>query len=124
MTRRTLLDFFADVTGDATARAPFLAYDDGYRSWTWTYGDLASAARAFAARLRGAGIVSGHAVAIWSENRPEWIASLWGCLLEGVVVVPIDYRTSAEFLSKVSGLVGAKAVLVGDTVDAAALSGH
>jgi len=39
MTRRTLLDFFADVTGDAaTAAAPFLVYDDGYRTWTWTYG--------------------------------------------------------------------------------------
>src|SRR5262249_56036796 len=37
MTRRTLLDFFADVTGGAAAkRAPFLVYDDGYRTWTWT----------------------------------------------------------------------------------------
>ena len=60
---------------------------------------------------------AGSAVAIWSENRPEWIAALWGALLEGVVVVPIDYRTSADFLSKVAGIVDAKAILVGDTVD-------
>ena len=46
MTRRTLLDFFADVTsGDAAKSAQFLVYDDGYRTWTWTYGDLAAAAR-------------------------------------------------------------------------------
>jgi long-chain acyl-CoA synthetase len=122
MTRRTLLDFFADVTGDAaTAAAPFLVYDDGYRTWTWTYGELAAAARQFAGRLRASAIGAGSHVAIWSENRPEWIAALWGCLLEGVVTVPIDYRTSADFLLKVAGIVEAKAILAGDTVDAAAI---
>src|SRR5262245_41434118 len=124
MTRRTLLDFFADVTGAATSSAPFLVYDDGYRTWTWTYGDLAAAARAFAERLRAAGISAGAHVAIWSENRPEWIAALWGALLEGVVIVPIDYRTSADFLLKVAAIVDAKAILVGEAVDAEALGGH
>jgi long-chain acyl-CoA synthetase len=124
MTRRTLLDFFADVTGDArssTPDAPFLVYDDGYRTWSWTYGDLAAAARAFAGRLEREGIAAGQSIAIWSENRPEWIAAMWGALLAGVVLVPIDYRTSAEFLLKVAAIVDAKAVLVGDAVDAAPL---
>ena len=91
MTRRTLLDFFADVTGGAAAKkAEFLVYDDGYRTWTWTYGELGDASRSFARRLREAGITAGQAIAIWSENRPEWIAAMWGALLEGVVLVPID----------------------------------
>jgi acyl-CoA synthetase (AMP-forming)/AMP-acid ligase II len=117
MMRRTLLDFFADVTGGSAAHAQFLAYDDGYRAWTWTYGETAAAARAFAQRLRGHGIAGGQAIAIWSENRPEWIAAMWGALLEGVVIVPIDYRTSADFLLKVAGIVDAKAIVVGDAVD-------
>src|SRR6185436_7334781 len=122
MTRRTLLDFFADVTGGAAAKkAEFLVYDDGYRTWTWTYGELGDASRSFARRLREAGITAGQAIAIWSENRPEWIAAMWGALLEGVVLVPIDYRTSADFLLKVAGIVDAKAILVGETVDTAAL---
>ena len=121
MTRRTLLDFFADVTGDRSKNAQFLVYDDGYRTWSWTYGELASAAHAFAARLKRDGVTAGQAIAIWSENRPEWIAALWGALLEGVVVVPIDYRASAAFLLKVASIVDAKAVLVGDAVDVAAL---
>jgi long-chain acyl-CoA synthetase len=121
MARRTLLDFFEDVTSGSTAARAFLAYDDGYRTWTWTYGELASAARAFASRLREAGMTAGQAIAIWSENRPEWIAALWGALLEGVVVVPIDYRASADFLLKVTAIVDAKAVLVGEGVDAQAL---
>jgi len=122
MTRRTLLDFFADVTSDAAAKnAQFLAYDDGYRTWTWTYGDLAAASRGFAQRLRDEGVTPGQAIAIWSENRPEWIAALWGALLEGVVLVPIDYRTSPDFLLRVAGIVDAKAILVGEAVDASAL---
>ena len=122
MTRRTLIDFFADVTSaPRTARADFLAYDDGYRTWAWTYGELAGRAAHFADRLRAAGITAGQHIAIWSENRPEWIAALWGALREGVVIVPIDYRASADFLRVVAGIVDAKAVLVGDVVDAGSL---
>jgi long-chain acyl-CoA synthetase len=118
MTRRTLIDFFEDATSGSGARRDFLVYDDGYRAWTWTYAELGAAAQAFAARVRDAHIASGHAIAVWSENRPEWIAALWGALLEGVVIVPIDYRASAGFLSKVAGIVDAKAILIGETVDA------
>ena len=122
MTRRTLIDFFADVTSaPRTARADFLAYDDGYRTWAWTYGELAGRAAHFADRLRAADITAGQHIAIWSENRPEWIAALWGALREGVVIVPIDYRASADFLRVVAGIVDAKAVLVGDVVDAGSL---
>jgi long-chain acyl-CoA synthetase len=121
MTRRTLLDFFADVTSGTAKNAQFLVYDDGYRTWTWTYGELAAASRGFAQRLRNEKIAAGQTIAIWSENRPEWIAALWGALLEGVVVVPIDYRTSPDFLLRVAGIVDAKAILVGDAVDASAL---
>ena len=52
----------------------------------------------FAARLQRAGLVKGDKVVFWSENRPEWIIALWGCLLNGSIAVPIDYRASHEFL--------------------------
>jgi long-chain acyl-CoA synthetase len=121
MTRRTLLDFFVDVTSGDAKNAQFLAYDDGYRSWAWSYGEVAAAARAFAARLRDHGVARGDAIAIWSENRPEWIAAMWGALIEGVVIVPIDYRASPDFLLKVAEIVGAKAIAVGDAVDVSPL---
>ena len=57
----------------------------------------------FAARLRGLGVVKGDKVVFWCENRPEWIVAFWGCLLGGVVVVPVDYRASPEFLARVAG---------------------
>src|SRR4051795_885714 len=119
MPRRTLIDFYADLSA---IDSEFIVSDDGYRSWSYSYAQVTAAAESFAARLRDAGIAPGQAVAIWSENRAEWIVALWGCLLEGVVLVPIDFRASADFLLRVAAIVDARAVLVGDTVDAAALS--
>jgi long-chain acyl-CoA synthetase len=118
MARRTLLDFYADLR---QAPGGFLVHDDGYRTWSFSYAETAAAAEAFARRLRDAGIGKGDAVVIWSENRAEWIVALWGCLIEGAVLVPIDYRASADFLERVAGLVKARAVLAGDTPDVSAL---
>ena len=100
MARRTLIDFFEDL---GNISGEFLVFDDGYRSWSYSYRDTADRAHAFAARLHAAGITRGQHVIIWSENRPEWIVALWGCLLRGVVLVPIDYRASADFLRRVAG---------------------
>ena len=113
MRRNTLLDFFEDFAG---RREDFLVYDDGYRARTYTYRETAAAARAFAARLQAAGIGKADKVLFWSENRPEWIVAFWGCLLNGVVVVPIDYRASPDFLGRVAHIVAAKIVLVGQDV--------
>ncbi len=118
MPRRTLIDFHADLSA---LESEFVVYDDGYRSWSYSYAQVSRAAAAFAARLREAGIGKGAAVMIWSENRAEWLVALWGCLLEGVVLVPIDYRASADFLRRVAAIVSARVILTGDTVDAAAL---
>jgi long-chain acyl-CoA synthetase len=118
MRRETLLDFFADL---AQARGVFLAHDNGYRRREHTYAEVARAARALAARLHASGLVKGDAVVIWSENRPEWVVALWACMLQGIVAVPIDYRASADFLSRVAAIVGAKLTLVGDDVDVSAL---
>ena len=118
MVRRTLIDFFADLS---TTTGEFVVYDDGYRSWSYTYAQMGAAARAFAARLRAEAVTSGQAVAVWGENRAEWIIALWGCLLEGIVFVPIDHRASPEFLLRVASIVDARVVLVGDAVDAGAL---
>jgi long-chain acyl-CoA synthetase len=119
MARRTLIDFFEDV---ASIPAEFLTYDDGYRTWSYSYGVIAAAARGFAARLDAEAIGRGQTVAIWAENRPEWIVAFWGCLLNGTVLVPIDYRASAAFLTRVSDIVDARALLVGEAVDRDAIA--
>ncbi len=113
MARETLIDLFRDLGGH---RGDCLVYDDGYRVRRHSYAAVTRAARGFAARLAAAGIGKGDHVVFWGENRPEWIACYWGAIIAGVVVVPIDYRASAEFLTTVSGIVEARAVIVGDDV--------
>ncbi len=113
MPRDTLIDFFEDLS---RTRGEFLVYDDGFRSHAFSYADVARGARGFAARLEAAGVRQGDKVLFWSENRPEWIVAFWGCILAGVVVVPIDYRASPDFLARVARIVAARIALVGQDV--------
>src|SRR5580765_6160179 len=111
--RDTLIDFFRDIS---VARGDFLVYDDGFRSRSYTYRDVGRAAEALAAKLYQSGLRKGDKVLFWSENRPEWIVAFWACLLRGVIVVPIDYRASPDFLTRVGRIVSAKLILVGQDV--------
>ena len=113
MKRDTLLDFFADL---ADLPDPFLVYDDGFRVEQRTYRQTSQAARALAVRLREAGVHKGDKIVIWSENRPEWVAAFWACLLVGAIVVPVDYRASSGFLLRIRDKVGARIVWIGDEV--------
>jgi long-chain acyl-CoA synthetase len=117
MTRDTLIDFFNDLS---QAPGQFLVYDDGFRSRSYTYEEVGRAARGFAARLTAQGIARGDTIIFFSENRPEWVIAFWGCLLCGIVVVPIDYRTSPDFLGRVARIVHARLVLAGEDVPALA----
>lgn len=111
--RCTLVDFFAEFSESSV---DFLQYDDGYRRWKYTYAQVGLAARHFAARLAEHNIHRGDKIIIWSENRPEWVTAFWGCVLAGVVVVPIDYRTSTNFLCRVQAIVNARMILFGEEV--------
>src|SRR5580765_1466858 len=111
--RDTLIDFFRDIS---VARGDFLVYDDGFRSRSYTYAEVGRAAEAFAATLYQFGLRKGDKVLFWSENRPEWIVAFWACLLRGVIVVPIDYRASPDFLARVVTIVSARLILIGQDV--------
>ena len=114
MARDSLLDFFEDISrSDDT----FIVHDDGYRVRRATYRQMADAARAFGARLIAAGVAPGDKVVIWAENRTEWLIAFWACLLIRAVLVPVDFRASADLLARISGIVQARVVLVGEEVE-------
>ena len=94
---KTLVDLFRSLEA---RRGEFLVYDDGYRVRRHSYADVTRASRGFAARLRAAGVARNDKVLLWGENRPEWIVAYWGVILSGAVAVPIDYRSSPEFVIK------------------------
>ncbi len=116
----TLIDFFTQLTSHP---GDYIVHDTGYRSRRFSYSNVADAAREFAARLRSKNIKRGDYVVIWSENSPEWVIAFWGCLISGAVIVPIDYKSSQDFLKKVVMIVGASLVLIGEEVAITSLDG-
>jgi long-chain acyl-CoA synthetase len=80
------------------------------------YTEVGCAARGFASRLANAGVRHGEKVVFWGENRPEWVVAFWGCLLVGVIVVPIDHRASPEFMARIARRVDARPIVIGEDV--------
>jgi long-chain acyl-CoA synthetase len=85
----------------------------GNRRRVTTYGEIARLAGRFAALLAQRGIGPGDRVLIWAENGAEWIATFYGCMLRGVLAVPLDAYGTAEFAARVAADVAPKLV-VGD----------
>src|SRR6185503_6094733 len=65
----------------------------------------------FARELEAREIGRGDRVLFWGENSPEWIAAFYGCLLRGVVVVPLDLKSAGDFVERVQQQVSAKLLL-------------
>lgn len=74
----------------------------GNRRRVTTYGELARLAGRFAALLERRGIGSGDRVLLWGENSAEWIATFFGCMMRGVLAVPLDSAGSADFAQRVA----------------------
>ena len=115
MPRETLLSYLEDFP--RYERNTCFLYDDGFRTWRYSYRQMLGFIESFEARLQAEGIGPQDKVLFWSENRPEWIAAFWGCLKRGAIVVPIDSRSSPEFVSRVQQIVAAKLLLVGEETE-------
>jgi long-chain acyl-CoA synthetase len=86
----------------------------GLREHRVTYTQLARTARRVAASLADRGIQKGDRVLLWGENGEEWVAAFFGCVLRGVLPVPIDFASDAGFARRVEQEVSPKLV-AGDT---------
>ena len=106
----TLIDDFRRY-GDEIA----VVRTQGNRRRVATYGQIAVLAGRFAAFLENRGIKQGDRVLIWAENSAEWIAAFHGCLLRGVLAVPLDATGTADFAARVAADVNPM-LAVGDTV--------
>jgi len=85
----------------------------GNRRRVTTYAELARLAGRFAALLVHRGVEPGDRVLLWAENGAEWIAAFYGCMLRGVLVVPLDAFGTAGFAGRVCADVQPK-LAVGD----------
>jgi len=85
----------------------------GNRRRVATYEEIAHQAGCFATLLVQRGIVAGDRVLLWAENGAEWMAAFYGCMLRGVLAVPLDAFGAAEFAARVAADVAPK-LAVGD----------
>ena len=74
----------------------------GNRRRVTRYGELARLAGRFAALLAQRGIGPGDRVLLWAENSAEWIAAFYGCMVHGVLAVPLDANGTADFAARVA----------------------
>ncbi len=73
----------------------------GYRIERWSYQYLWEFSERLATYLRGKGLQHGDRVLLWAPNMPEWVGLYFGCLRAGVILVPMDVRSTLDFVVKV-----------------------
>ena len=83
----------------------------GYRTESFTYGQILQMSCAFAHTLEARGIAKGDRVMLWGENCAEWVAAFFGCALSGVIVVPMDDGAAADFAMRVFQQIQGKLLL-------------
>ena len=81
---------------------PALVIKPGLRTHVVTYAELERLSLRVAHLLQGKGIEKGDRVLLWASNVPEWVEVFFGCMSIGVVVVPIDVRSSLDFVRAVA----------------------
>lgn len=102
----TYLDDFLAREGETG-----FAHRRGLRVARWSYSQMAATAFQFARELEARHIGKGERVLLCADNGPEWVASFFGCLLRGAIVVPLDVQSDLAFVARVQEQVSAKLAL-------------
>lgn len=109
MARRSLLEYL----GKFEQHSAEIAYINhlGYRPVRWTYGRVLAAASQVARELETRQIGKGDRILIWGENRAEWVVAFLGCMMRGVVAVPMDDVATPDFALRICEQVDAKLIV-------------
>jgi long-chain acyl-CoA synthetase len=83
----------------------------GVRRHATTYAELSNLTGRFSAELARRHIAPGDRVILWGDNSAEWVAAFFGCLLRGVLAVPLDAAGSPDFAARVIADVTPKLIL-------------
>ena len=106
MASESLLNFIKSYARNSEEVA--VRQQSGYRTESWTYAQIAAQANRVARELELRGLGKGDAALLWGHNSAEWICAFLGCVLRGVVVVPIDHGSTVDFANRVAREVKAR----------------
>jgi long-chain acyl-CoA synthetase len=87
----------------------------GNRRFSSTYVRLAELSARCAHAFDQMGLKPGDRVLLWGSNSVEWVAAFFGCVLRGIVAVPLDAAGSLELARRVVAEVQPR-LLTGDLV--------
>src|SRR5882672_531170 len=87
---KTVVNYLDDFLSRGNETA--FAHRHGLRVKRWSYRQIATTAMRFARELEARRIAKGDRVLLWARNSPEWVSAFFGCLLRGVIVVPLDLQ--------------------------------
>jgi long-chain acyl-CoA synthetase len=98
--RMTLLSFVDDLETRGAETA--FAHRQGLRVVRWSRQRIRATAFQFSRELEARSIAKGDRVLFWAPNSPEWTAAFFGCLIRGVIVVPLDSQSTPDFVTRVA----------------------
>src|SRR6267378_4058127 len=107
--RTTLASYLDDFLSRGNETA--FAHRRGLRVKRWSYSQIAQTARQFARELEARKVAKGDRVLLWAKNSPEWVSAFFGCLLRGVITVPLDLQSDLGFVKRIQEQVEAKLAL-------------
>ena len=81
---------------------PALLSKLGFRYHRWSYTKLWEEAGQVASLLEQRGLKKGDRAVLWAPNCPQWVLAFFGCVRAGVIAVPLDMRSTADFVQLVA----------------------
>ena len=109
----TLVDLLSKAARDNGHRE-FLWMEHSGGLDAWSYQELWRRAHAAAYQLHSSGVGPGERVLVYAPNSPRLVATYFGLLLLGAVIVPIDLRSSTEFMVAVREKARAHTLITAD----------
>src|SRR5438552_9075781 len=110
MTSARTLQSIVDSLGEHDGRTAVLALGKKDQD-RWSFEKLANCARSFANGLAKDGFKRGDTIALFAENRPEWIAAALRIIRSGAVAVPLDVQLGTKTLTHILRDSDARAVI-------------
>ncbi|WP_353072653.1 AMP-binding protein [Tunturiibacter gelidoferens] len=85
----------------------------GNRRKATSYQEIATLAERFSALLAARNLQVGDRLILWAQNSAEWVAAFYGCILRGIIAVPLDAYGTPDFAARVASDVR-PSLIVGD----------
>jgi long-chain acyl-CoA synthetase len=82
-----------------------------YRSYIWNYSQFYNFATGIAKLLEEKKLKKGDRILLLAPNSPYWLGAFFGCLLKGIIVVPLYLQNRPKFVLDIAKKTQAKLLL-------------